>query len=308
MTKKISKDKIKTWFVTGASSGIGHEMCKQLLKKGYNVIAVARRIPDFTHENALCLSVDVTQPETIHKAVNFGIEKFGKIDVLVNNAGILSSSTIEDETLDHMKQLMEVNFFGSFNTMNALIPHFRANKNGTIINNTSKSGISPRRFGAAYCSSKHAIEGLTGVCYRECKRFIRTMAFELGWFAASGIKPDSKTQLKNIPEIYRGLNDIDVKVKEKFTNDLPIAVSLIINEIEKEKIPRRFILGRDSLAFALSELNLFNKDYKHSLKIGKPCSPIKKQPSKFFSISNEGKNNSKHKVITILGIKLKFKI
>ena len=63
--KKIDIEKIKTWFVTGASSGIGHELCRQLLEKGYNVIAVARRIPDFEHENALCLSVDVTKPETI---------------------------------------------------------------------------------------------------------------------------------------------------------------------------------------------------------------------------------------------------
>lgn len=145
--KKIDKEKIKTWFVTGASSGVGHELCKQLLERDYNVIAVARRVPDFVHKNALCLSVDVTKPETIIDAIQKGIECFGKIDVLSNNAGISANITCEEETLEHMKQVMEVNFFGTFNTINALLPHFRQNKNGTIINNTSQSGLTPRLWG-----------------------------------------------------------------------------------------------------------------------------------------------------------------
>ena len=155
--KKIDKEKIKTWFVTGASSGVGHELCKQLLKKGYNVIAVARRVPDFEHENALCLSVDVTKPETIKEAVKKGIDKFGKIDVLSNNAGISANITCEEETLEHMKEVMDINFFGTFNTINTLLPHFRENKNGTIICNTSQSGLTPRLYGAAYCSSKDSV-------------------------------------------------------------------------------------------------------------------------------------------------------
>ena len=207
---KINKEKIKTWFVTGASSGIGHEITRQLLERGYNVVAVARRTPEFISPNCLCLSCDVTKPDMIKNAVQNGIQKFGKIDVLVNNAGMLTSATIENETLEHMKEVFEVNFFGIFNTMNILIPHFRENNNGTIINNTSKSGIVPRRFGAAYCSSKHAIEGLTGVCYRECAKFLRVMAFELGWFPESGIKSIQKISIENLPDVYKGLRDIDL--------------------------------------------------------------------------------------------------
>ena len=70
---KISKDKIKTWFITGASSGVGKKLAHELLNRGYNVIAVSRRIPDISHENVLCLSVDVTKPETIKKAIQKGI-------------------------------------------------------------------------------------------------------------------------------------------------------------------------------------------------------------------------------------------
>ena len=239
--KKIAKEKIKTWFVTGASSGVGHEMTKQLLERGYNVIAVARRVPDFDSPNSLCLSCDVTKPETIKESVLKGIEKFGKIDVLLHNTSILTSATIEHETLEHIKEVFEVNYFGVFNTMNILIPHFRENDNGTIINNTSKSGVNPRRFGAAYCSSKHAIEGLTGVCYRECARFIRIMAFELGLFPESGIKSVQKISLYNIPDIYKNLRDIDIQINSKFINDLKKALSLILNERKNPKIHRRLI-------------------------------------------------------------------
>ena len=112
--KKIAKDKIRTWFVTGASSGVGLEMCKQLLERGYNVIAVSRRIPLLENKNALCLSMDVTKIDEINNAISEGINRFGKIDVLVNNAGISANVSLEEENLEHMKKVMETNFFGTF--------------------------------------------------------------------------------------------------------------------------------------------------------------------------------------------------
>lgn len=272
--KKIEKEKIKTWFVTGASSGVGHELCAQLLDRGYNVIAIARRIPDFKHENALCLSADVTKPETIKEAVKQGIERFKKIDVLSNNAGISAGITCEEETLEHMKQVMEVNFFGTFNAVNALLPHFRKNKNGTILNNTSQSGITPRLYGSAYCSSKHAIEGLTGVCLLETYKFCRVMSFELGWFKNTEI---SKTMSEKEPEFteYKNLKNIHKNIYLTFENDLEKAVSIIINQIECEKPPRRLMLGRDSCLKAKAEINWLKKDLKKSIKLTSRCSKYK---------------------------------
>ena len=83
--KKIDKEKIKTWFITGASSGLGHELCRQLSERGYNVIAAARRKPDFEQGNILSLSMNVTKKEEIKNAINEGIKKFGEINVIVNN-------------------------------------------------------------------------------------------------------------------------------------------------------------------------------------------------------------------------------
>ena len=198
--KKINKELIKTWFVTGASSGVGKEICKQLSERGYNVIAVARRIPDFHKENVLCLSADVTNPDSVVSAINKGIEKFGKIDVLSNNAGVSADITAEEESLEHMQEVMNTNFFGSFNTINKILPHFRKNKNGTVINNTSQSGISPRLFGSAYCSSKYALEGFTSVVRMETKSFCRVMAFELSFFFGTEIGKTKKSIDSQIEE------------------------------------------------------------------------------------------------------------
>lgn len=268
--KKISKDKIKTWFVTGASSGVGNKICLELLRRGYNVIAVSRRIPNIEHENALCLSVDVTKPETIKDAINKGIERFGKIDVLSNNAGKTSDITLEEEDLPHMKDVMETNFFGTFNTIHAFLPHFRQNKNGTIINNTSQSGLAPRKYGSAYCSSKHAIEALTGVCWLETKNFCRVMAFELGWFAGTEIgktmvfKESQFEEYKKAPSFYK-------KIWLNYINDLDIAVSTIIDQVEQEKLPRRLTLGKDAYIKIKSEIEYLKKDLKASKKKALKC-------------------------------------
>lgn len=264
--KKINKDKIKTWFVTGASSGVGHEICTQLLERGYNIIAVARRIPNFKHDNALCLSVDVTKPATIKNAIQNSIERFGSIDVLSNNAGVSSGITAEEETLEHMKDVMDVNFFGTFNTINALLPHFRNNHNGTIINNSSMSGISIRYGGSAYCASKHAIEALSGVCKHECQKFCRVMTFELGWYKNTEIASKSTCLTSKYDEYYKLIPEYGKHIYLTFENDLSSAVQIIIDKAEQQNLPRRLILGRDAYLKAKYEQQLFKKNIADSKK------------------------------------------
>ena len=285
--KKIDKSKIKTWFVTGASTGVGHEICRQLLDRNYNVIAVARRIPDFKHPNALCVSVDVTKPEEIENAVKMGIEKFGTIDVLSNNAGVSATITLEEETFEHMRDVMEVNYWGTFNTIYKILPHFRKNKNGTIINNTSMHGLLSRYRGAAYCSSKFAIEGLTGVVRIEAK-----------------------------------LRDFYGSPSYKIKNNLKIAVKNIINEVENEKMHHRLMLGDDCLHRVNKEMEIRREDWLYSKECIPSSSEIipdtnkqnnnkakknKKFIQKVFSLTNEYSNDKKkRKVLTILGVKMKF--
>lgn len=263
-------NKINTWFVTGASSGVGHEIAKQLLDRGYNVIATSRRVPDFIHEKVLCLSVDVTDKESVKDAVEKSLERFGNIDVLCNNAGIGSNIILEEENLFHMKEVFETNFFGTFNTMNTLIPHFRKNKNGTIINNISMSGLSIRYGGSAYCSSKHALEGLTGVCWHETKSFCRVMALELGYFPETDILKNSKIIKTSISE-YQNCTDNPINQNLNASCDLKKAVNVLINTIEQEKIPRRLIIGEDAFLKMDFEMNSIKEDLLFSKKLLKQC-------------------------------------
>lgn len=272
--KKISKDKIKTWMVTGASSGIGQEMCKQLIARGYNVIAISRRTPNFSVNNALCLSVDITKPEDVDNAVKQGINKFGKIDVLVNNAGVSDNITFEEETIENMKRVMETNFFGTYNVMHALIPHFRLNKHGTIINNSSVNGIAPLAYGSAYCSSKHALEGLTSVVWHETKSFCRVMAFELGHFYGTDIGKDTYhgTKIKE----YENLAPFYKNYYISFINNLSVAISYIIDEAEKEKMQRRLFLGKDSYIRAKAEIEYLKRDLEKSQMRAFKCAKFDK--------------------------------
>ena len=290
--KKIDREKIKTWFVTGASSGVGNKICLELLKRGYNVIAVSRRVPNIEHENILCLSVDVTKPDTIQEAINKGIEKFGRIDVLLNNAGISSVITCEEETLEHMKNVMETNFFGTFNTINMILPYFRKNSNGTIINNTSMHGLSIRYGGSAYCSSKFAIEGLSGVCKHECQKFCRFMSFELGFFAQTDVTNNAKI-IETRFEEYKYIPSYTKKIYNNFVNQLDIAIPIIIDQVEQEKLPRRLILGKDAYIKVKSEIEYLRKDLKVSKKRALKCAKFNKEfPRKVLKkIANYIKEN-----------------
>lgn len=264
--KKIDKTLIKTWFVTGASSGFGNEICRQLLERGYNVVAVSRRIPQLDHPNALCLSVDVTRPETIVAAINKGIEYFGGIDVVMNNAGLSVKVTLEEETLNGMQDIMNTNFYGAFNLIKSILPYFRQNKKGTIICNSSMNGLSPRAFGAAYCSSKYAVEGLLSVCWHETHNFCRVMTVEPGYFPQTNItKNIIINEVSQIPE-YKNLKDYPKKIRNHRINDLTLGVKYIIDTVEEEKLPRRLILGEDAINKAKAEIKYLQKDLKYSSK------------------------------------------
>lgn len=269
---KIAFEKIKTWFVTGASSGVGKELCRQLLEKGYNVIAVSRRIPDFQHERALSLSADVTDISSIETAVKAGIEKFGKIDVLANNAGISSYLTVEEESTEEVRRIMETNFWGTYNTVKVMLPHFRENMNGTIVNNSSECGIIPRAFGVGYCASKHAVEALSGTLRLETKHFCRVMTVNLSFFPGTEIgkgKPKGTNY-----DVYKKLSWLPVTVKEKCVNDVKIAVKHIIEAVEKEKLQERLMLGKDIIPKIEYQINSLKRDLESSKSRAESCSAV----------------------------------
>jgi NAD(P)-dependent dehydrogenase (short-subunit alcohol dehydrogenase family) len=164
---EITKHKAmkKTVLITGASSGFGKVAAKLFHTNGWNVIATMRSPEKETElstlSNVLISKLDVTEKLTIQNAVKEGIEKFGKIDVLVNNAGYGTLGALEAATEEQVKQQFDVNLFGLIEVTKAVLPGMRQQKSGTIINVSSVGGRITFPFCSLYHATKFAVEGLT---------------------------------------------------------------------------------------------------------------------------------------------------
>lgn len=155
----------KTILITGSSSGIGKATAKYFQERGWNVIATMRS-PDKETEltqldNILVTRLDVQDSASITTAVEAGIARFGKIDVLLNNAGYGAYGLLEATPVEKIKRQFEVNVVGLLETTQAVLPHFRANRDGMIINISSIGGKTAYPLGTLYHGSKFAVEGLS---------------------------------------------------------------------------------------------------------------------------------------------------
>lgn len=250
----IDQKKIKTWFIAGASSGIGYELAIQLLNRGYNVVATARHRPKIFSSKALSLVMDAANVKSIKAALDKAIDCFGEVDVLFNSVGTTSHVTVEEENSKHMHDIMETNFFTSFNTINVFLPYFRKVNNGTIINNTSMHGLAARINGGAYCASKHALEGLSTVLRSETYRFCRVMCVEFGYYPGTEIEKNALIKKTKIKE-YQNLHGKNICEPKYINNDIKKAIEILISAVEQKKLPRHLILGRD----AYEKIRNFNK-------------------------------------------------
>lgn len=176
---------MKTIFITGASSGIGKETAKLFQQKGWNVIATMRN-PANEHElnqlsNVELISCDVTDVASIWLAVQKGIERFGSIDVLVNNAGYYLVGPLEVMSTEQIKRQLNTNLMGLIETTRAVLPHFRKNKYGVIINLSSIAGKISIPLQSIYHATKFAIEGFSESLQYELDPFhIRVKVIEPG--------------------------------------------------------------------------------------------------------------------------------
>lgn len=166
---------MSTVLITGASSGIGKETAKHFHDKGWNVIATMRA-PDKEEELAglddvLVTRLDVTDPQSIADAVGESIERFGGIDVLVNNAGYGAYGPLEATSMDTIRRQFDTNVVGLLETTKAVLPHFRARKGGTVVNISSIGGRITFPLGSLYHGSKFAVEGLSEALHYELEPF-----------------------------------------------------------------------------------------------------------------------------------------
>ncbi|MCD9087011.1 oxidoreductase [Stenotrophomonas sp. SY1] len=190
---------MKTWFITGASRGFGALIAQRALANGDNVVATARNPEAVTerlgqHANLLSVALDVTDQTQAKLAVDQAIERFGRIDVLLNNAGYGLLGAVEEATSEEVERLYRTNVFGLLTVTRTVLPHMRAQRSGRILNISSIGGYRAAAGFGVYCSTKFAVEGLSEALHAELEPLgIHVTVVEPGYFRTDFLDSTSLT-------------------------------------------------------------------------------------------------------------------
>jgi NAD(P)-dependent dehydrogenase (short-subunit alcohol dehydrogenase family) len=189
----------KTWLVTGAGRGMGVDFARAALAAGHNVVATGRT-PDSVssavgeHERLLVTELDITDGQSAARAVAAAVARFGRIDVLVNNAGNFFGGFFEELSPRQVRDQIETNLFGPMTVTRAVLPVMRRQRSGLVISVSSTAGVVGGEFGSAYAASKFGLEGWMEALAGEVEPYgIRTMVVEPGFFRTELLQPESTT-------------------------------------------------------------------------------------------------------------------
>ena len=216
----------QTVLITGTSSGFGKTCAKYFAKHGWNVVATMRQpkgekdlklIPDM-----LLTRLDVTDCASISKSIKAGIARFGRIDAVINNAGFGLFGLFEATPVNKVREQFEVNVFGAMNVTRELLPHFRKNKRGLILNVSSGAGVFALPMISFYCASKFALEGFSeSLSYELASQNIRVKIIEPGGVLStnfgkrSGAEAAQNTRLKDYDAFVAATNEIFAGLRAK---------------------------------------------------------------------------------------------
>jgi NAD(P)-dependent dehydrogenase (short-subunit alcohol dehydrogenase family) len=246
---------LRVWLITGASSGFGAALAQAALERGDRVVAAARdksRLAELAaHERAHAISLDVTDPGQRERAVTQIVERYGRIDVLVNNAGRTQVGAVEETTDDELRSLFELHFFAPAALTRLVLPYMRAQGAGAIVQMSSVGGqITAPGFGA-YCATKFALEGLTQALHDEIAPFgIRTLIVEPGAFRTGLFRPGAAYQSAAMPEYADTVGPTRQYVSQgdgSQPGDPAKAAHAILGALDADDPPLRLVLGGDAI-------------------------------------------------------------
>ncbi|WP_459383750.1 SDR family oxidoreductase [Arthrobacter humicola] len=247
----------KVWFITGAGRGLGIDIAKAALAAGHAVVATGRN-PDKVaravgeNENLLAVKLDVTNPAAATAAIAAAVDRFGRIDVLVNNAGNFYAGFFEEITPEDFRAQIETTMFGPINVTRAALPVLRAQRSGLLVTISSTAGIAGGEFLSAYAASKFGVEGWAESLAPEVAPFgIRTMIVEPGFFRTELLTPESTSyaastigdyseRTEQTVTAWKGMNGLQGGDPAK------LAVALI-QLAELDEPPLRFAAGADAV-------------------------------------------------------------
>jgi NAD(P)-dependent dehydrogenase (short-subunit alcohol dehydrogenase family) len=249
---------MSTWLITGCSTGLGRALAEAVIAAGHNAVVTARdveKVADLTvgmTERVLALSLDVSDPAQVTNAVNRAQEKFGGVDVLVNNAGYGYRAAVEEGDDADIRKLFETQFFGAVAMIKAVLPRMRSRRSGAIVN-ISTIGVQIMPVGSGYyAASKAALEGMSGALYAELKPLgISVTVVEPGAFRTD-FAGRSLTQSSTVIDDYA--DTAGKRRKEHDTahgtqpGDPGKAAKAIIAAVESDEPPAFLLLGNDALS------------------------------------------------------------
>ncbi|MCF8819751.1 MULTISPECIES: SDR family NAD(P)-dependent oxidoreductase [Xanthomonas] len=253
------------WFITGTSRGLGTEIARQALDAGHRVVATGRNADNVSkaigsHDNLLAIALDITDPHAAQAAAQLAVDRFGSIDVLVNNAGNFYAGYFEEISDAQFRAQMETNFFGPLNVTRAVLPIMRKQRSGQVITVTSTAAFVGMEFCAAYAASKFALEGWAESLRYDVKPYgIEVMAVEPGFFrtellveGASTIWPelsieDYAARTAQTIAAWKGMNG------QQGGDPAKLAAALVALS-GADELPLRFVAGADAMDIVEADL------------------------------------------------------
>ena len=248
-------NKQKVWFITGASKGMGLEVSKTAIANGDKVIGTSRNLQEqidnigATSENFLPLKVDITNEVEVKTAIEKGIDKFGRIDVVLNNAGYYLVGSIEEISDNEFRKTIDVNVFGMANVIRNTVPYLRQQQSGHIINISSNMGYIGYANTGTYNAAKFAVIGLSEALAQELKPFgINVTVVAPGMFRTNFMSDTTLAVTSNIIKEYNV--DEHVKMLRSFSGNQPgdpKKLANVLYEVSRlSEAPLHLPLGTDS--------------------------------------------------------------
>jgi NAD(P)-dependent dehydrogenase (short-subunit alcohol dehydrogenase family) len=248
----------KVWLITGAGRGLGVDLAKAALAAGHAVVATARKPESVTdalgeHDDLLAVALDVTDPAAATAAVGASVERFGRLDVVVNNAGSFQAGFFEEMKPEAFRSQIETTLFGPVNVTRAALPQLRAQRSGLVMTISSTAGIAAGgEFLTAYAASKFGVEGFMEGLAPEVAAFgIRTMLVEPGFFRTELLTPQSTRYADPSIADYadRSASTVEAwkSMDGKQGGDPAKLAAAIVALAGGQDIPARFAAGTDAV-------------------------------------------------------------
>ena len=260
-------DRPATWFVTGTSRGLGLELVTQLLQRGDQVAATTRsteRLLAALGDSAdtsrlLPLTVDLRDDEQVRQAVRQATERFGGLDVVVNNAGYGYLAAVEETSAREVRDMLDVQVVGVWNVLRATLPVLREHKSGHVVNVSSILGLTAVPGWGLYCTGKFALEGLTEALAQEMADFdVKVTIVEPGYFRTDFLTTNSLALPASTTDAYPGLREMTenhLKLQGSQLGNPVKGAEAIIRQVVSGEGPLRQLLGSDAHAYATAKVD-----------------------------------------------------